>query len=222
MAQKFAWLMRTRCLGGPWRGGGAILEGGICALRERAGRNPSAGLRTSPPFTGAILATRFATAWRHRMHPLSLRLAAASLLLVLAGAVGAADVTTSKADDKLSPARARIAEKNWSGAVDELKKVNDPANADWNNLMGYSLRKADAANIPEAEKYYNEALRIEPKHRGALEYSGELYLMIGNLDKAEQRLAALDKVCFLPCEEHSDLKRAVARYKAAGNKYVPY
>jgi Flp pilus assembly protein TadD len=155
------------------------------------------------------------------MHPLSLRLVAASLLLVLAGAVGAADVTTSKADDKLSPARARIAEKNWSAALAELKKVNDPASADWNNLMGYSLRKADAANIPEAEKYYNEALRIEPKHRGALEYSGELYLMTGNLDMAEQRLAALDKACFLPCEEHSDLKRAVARYKAAGNKYVP-
>ena len=44
--------------------------------------------------------------------------------------------------------------------------------------------------------------------------------MTGNLPMAEQRLAALDKACFLPCEEYSDLKRAVARYKAAGNKYV--
>ena len=87
--------------------------------------------------------------------------------------------------------------------------------------MGYSRRKADAANIPTAETFYNEALRIEPKHRGALEYSGELYLMTGNLDMAEQRLAALDKACFVPCEEHSDLERAVAKYKAAGNKYVP-
>ena len=86
--------------------------------------------------------------------------------------------------------------------------------------MGYSLRKADPGNLAEAEKFYNEALRIEPKHRGALEYSGELYLMTGNLPLAEQRLAALDKACFLPCEEYTDLKRAVARYKAAGNKYV--
>ncbi len=86
--------------------------------------------------------------------------------------------------------------------------------------MGYSLRKADVANAAEAEKFYNEALRIEPRHRGALEYSGELYLMTGNLPMAEQRLAALDKACFLPCEEHTDLKTAVARYKAAGNKYV--
>ena len=87
--------------------------------------------------------------------------------------------------------------------------------------MGYSLGKADVANIPAAEKFYNEALRIEPKHRGALEYSGELYLMTGNLDMAAQPLTARDKACFLPCEEHSDLKRAVAKYKAAGNKCVP-
>ena len=33
-------------------------------------------------------------------------------------------------------------------------------------------------------------------------------------------LATLDKVCAVPCEEHSALKKAVARYKANGNKYV--
>jgi Flp pilus assembly protein TadD len=139
--------------------------------------------------------------------------------LVVASPALAADAAPA-APDVLSPARARIAEKNWQAAIDELKKVNATASADWNNLMGYSLRKADPANAADAEKFYDEALRIEPKHRGALEYSGELYLMTGRLDLAEQRLAALDKACFLPCEEYRDLKRAVNRYKAAGNKYV--
>ena len=148
----------------------------------------------------------------------SLRLVLASLLLA-AGTSFAADLSP-KAPDKLTPARTLIEQKKWAAAVDELKKINDPANADWNNLMGYSLRKADAANAAEAEKFYNEALRIDPKHRGALEYSGELYLMTGNLPMAEERLAVLNKACFLPCEEYSDLKRAVARYKANGNKYV--
>ena len=148
----------------------------------------------------------------------SLRLVAAALLLA-AGTSFAADLSP-KDPDKLTPERTLIEQKQWAAAVDELKKINDPASADWNNLMGYSLRKADAANVAEAEKYYNEALRIEPKHRGALEYSGELYLITGNLPAAEQRLSALDKACFLPCEEYSDLKRAVARYKANGNKYV--
>jgi Flp pilus assembly protein TadD len=140
--------------------------------------------------------------------------------LLVAGSAFAADVATPSKPDVLAPARAQIAQKNWQGAIDALKKVNDPSNADWNNLMGYSLRKADQANLAEAEKFYDEALRIEPRHRGALEYSGELYLMAGNLEMAEKRLATLDKACFLPCEEYSDLKRAVARYKAAGNKYV--
>ena len=30
----------------------------------------------------------------------------------------------------------------------------------------------------------------------------------------------LDKVCKLPCEEYTDLKKSVARYKANGNKVV--
>ena len=144
----------------------------------------------------------------------------APLLLLAAAASFAVDTSTPATNDKLSAARARIAEKNWPAAVDELKKVNDPGNADWNNLMGYSLRKGGPANYAEAESFYNAALRIDPKHRGALEYSGQLYLMTGNLPMAEERLAILDKVCVLPCEEHSDLKKAIARYKAAGNKYV--
>ena len=151
-----------------------------------------------------------------------LRTLAFSASLVIGGAAFAADVVaTPSKSDALAPARAAVAAKNWTAAIDELKRINATSSADWNNLMGYSLRKADAtANLAEAEKNYNEALRLEPKHRGALEYSGELYLMTGNLEMAEQRLAALDKACFLPCEEYTDLKRAVARYKAAGNKYV--
>jgi len=123
-------------------------------------------------------------------------------------------------NDKLAPVRAQIAAKQWRLAIDELKKINDIGSADWNNLMGYSLRKAKTPDYEGAESFYNEALRIDPKHRGALEYSGELYLIKGDLATAEQRLATLDKVCRLPCDEYTDLKKAVARYKAAGNKYV--
>jgi len=151
-----------------------------------------------------------------------LRLAVATCLVLAGGASVAADTgsTSGAPTDNLGAARAHLAAKKWTAAVDELKKVNDVNSADWNNLMGYSLRKADPANYADAERFYNDALRINPKHRGALEYSGELYLMRGNLPMAEERLAALDKACFLPCDEHRDLKRAVARYKANGNKYV--
>ncbi len=119
-----------------------------------------------------------------------------------------------RAPDKLDGVRAQIAAKNWSGAIDELKRLNDTGDADWNNLMGYSLRKAPTPDFAGAEKFYDEALRIDPSHRGALEYSGELYLQTGDLARAEHRLAALDKACRFGCSEYSDLKKAIAQYKA--------
>jgi tetratricopeptide (TPR) repeat protein len=122
--------------------------------------------------------------------------------------------TPAPTPEKLSAARAQIAAKNWPAAIAELKRVNDTRSADWNNLMGYSLRKGPTPDLAGAEKFYNEALRINPRHRGALEYSGELYLQIGDLAKAEQRLAALDKVCAPDCEEYTDLKKAIAQYRA--------
>src|SRR6195256_767096 len=123
----------------------------------------------------------------------------------------------ARSPDKLDGVRAQIAARNFPGAIDELKRLNDTGDADWNNLMGYSLRKGATPDFAGAEKFYDEALRINPSHRGALEYSGELYLQTGQLDKAGQRLDPIDKACFLPCTEYSDLKKAIAQYKA-GNR----
>jgi tetratricopeptide (TPR) repeat protein len=149
------------------------------------------------------------------------RLLAAATLVLAAGSAFAADSDPAPATkDKLAPARTLVADKKWGAAIDELKRVNDTGSADWNNLMGYSQRKGKTPDYAAAEHYYDEALRIDPKHRGALEYSGELYLMMGDLPKAEARLATLDKVCRLPCEEYTELKKSIAAYKANGNKVV--
>ncbi len=149
------------------------------------------------------------------------RLLAAALLSLSLGhalAAGSAPEPT----DKLDGVRAHIATKQWDQAIDELKRVNDTGSAEWNNLMGYSLRKAKTPDLAGSEKYYDEALRINPRHVGTLEYSGELYLMKGDLPKAEQRLATLDKVCVLPCKEYKELKQAIERYKANGNSASGY
>ena len=151
-------------------------------------------------------------------------LSAIALALTVQHAALAADTTPAPAaaPDKLSEARALIKAKKWSEAVAELRRVNDPASADWNNLMGYSIRRGSSPDLDASERYYNEALRINPNHRGALEYSGQLYLMKGDLTSAEKRLAVLDKACTFGCDEYTDLKKAIERYKAAGNKYVAY
>jgi Flp pilus assembly protein TadD len=137
----------------------------------------------------------------------------AAVLVTVAGMAQAADnPVVEPAADKLASARSHIQAKRWPAAIEELKRLNATASADWNNLMGYSLRKQATPDLDGAERFYNEALRIDPRHRGALEYSGELYLMKGDLARAEQRLAALDKAYTFGCEEYTDLKNAVARF----------
>ena len=150
--------------------------------------------------------------------PLSLMLACAPAL-----AADTTDITstpTAAAPDKLGTARAHIKAARWADAVAELKKVNDTRSGDWNNLMGFAHRKLTPPDLAAAERHYDAALKISPAHRGALEYSGELYLMKGELPRAEQRLAELMRVCAGPCEEQADLKRSVDRFKANGNKFV--
>jgi len=142
-------------------------------------------------------------------------------LLLAFGAAHAADLTPAEpTKDALAGAREHIAAKRWDAALDELKRVNATDNADWNNLMGYSMRKQKTPDLAAAESYYNAALRIAPAHRGALEYSGELYLMKGDVGQAEKRLATLDKACTFSCAEYRELKAAIERYKANGNQYV--
>ncbi len=144
---------------------------------------------------------------------------AAAALLVAAAQIGfAADSATPAVPaphDPLAGARALIAENKWVAAIDELKRLNMPRSADWNNLMGYSHRKARTPDLAAAERYYDAALKIDPRHRGALEYSGELFLQLGDLARAEQRLAALAQTCGA-CEERKDLETAIANFKAKG------
>ena len=97
--------------------------------------------------------------------------------------------------------------------------ARDNLNADAYNWLAYATRKnGDAAgSLP----IYEKALAIDPKHRGAHEYMGEAYLVLGNVAKAKEHLTVLDKLCFLPCEEYRDLKKAVEAYEKSGGKDKP-
>ena len=132
---------------------------------------------------------------------------------------GISDVYTdvgASADPLIAAAQAAIAQKDWGGAQSGLQKAleSNPQNADYHNLYAYSIRKGSSPNMALVFKHYGEALKINPKHRGAHEYVGEAYLMVNDLPKAKQHLAALDKLCFLPCGEYDDLKKSVAAYEA--------
>lgn len=132
---------------------------------------------------------------------------------------GSSDMPASPpADPNMEKANQAIKDKNWDQAIELLNKAlaRDDKNAEIYNLLGYSER--NRGNLEAAFKYYDRALAINPKHRGAHEYVGEAYLMTGNLAKAEEQLAVLDKLCLFPCEEYSDLKAAIGEYKQKNAK----
>jgi hypothetical protein len=121
----------------------------------------------------------------------------------------------STAAEPLAAARTLIGQARWREAIDELRRVNQPGNADWNNLMGYTHRKRPGPDLAAAQRYYDAALRIDPKHLGALEYSGELMLMKNDLPSAKARLSSLEAVCGRRCPETEQLKTAIAAFEAS-------
>ncbi len=88
----------------------------------------------------------------------------------------------------------------------------NPHDANAWNFIGFSHRKLN--RFDQALAAYKKALAIEPNHRGANEYLGELYLQTGKLQKAKERLRILDSACFFGCEEYDDLKVAIASYES--------
>ena len=117
-------------------------------------------------------------------------------------------------DSDLDRANRAIKAKEYDRAISYLNAVvaRDAGNAEAHNLLGFSERMR--GNLDAAFRHYERALAIDPKHRGAHEYVGETYLLAGNLPKAEEHLAILDKLCFITCEQYRDLKAAIIDYKA--------
>ena len=130
------------------------------------------------------------------------------------GAFGAYSDSSDSTPSWQADAQKEIKANNYDAAIKTLLAANQLNSADWNNLLGYAQRKKTPPDLVAAERYYQAALKIDPKHRGALEYYGELFLMKNDLAGAEQMLARLNKACFLPCEEYRELKDEITKYKA--------
>lgn len=136
-----------------------------------------------------------------------------------AGGGGGDSAPAAVEDPDYVAGKQAVEAKNWQAALDAFDKVvaKDSGNANAHNYLGYTYRKSGKLDL--AFKHYEEALRLNPKHRGAHEYLGEAYLMVNNLVKAEEHLKVLDRLCLFGCEEYDDLKKAVAEYRQkAANK----
>ena len=156
---------------------------------------------------------------------LALALLTAGMLVAMLGEAAAdpprASVPEVKEDPKYAEGVQAVKRRDYPAAIRCFEDVvaRDDRNANAYNWLGYSIRQSGDAT--RAIPVYEKALAIDPRHKGAHEYIGEAFLVLGNLAKAKEHLAILDKLCFLPCEEYSDLKKAVREYESSGGRVRP-
>lgn len=97
-------------------------------------------------------------------------------------------------------------------AIKKLKKAikEEPDNADIYNYLGFAHRKI--GDYDNSKIYYEEALSIEPDHKLALEYQGELFLKLDHVHSAQSNLLKLRMLCPEGCDELTDLDIAISKY----------
>ncbi len=113
-----------------------------------------------------------------------------------------------------------IAKGKYRDAIEVLKYLEKESSkdADIQNYLGFSYRKID--NFDLAAIHYQKALTLNPKHKGALEYQGEMFLRLNQVEKAKENLKKLDEICFLGCKEMEKLELSIKmKLKSVESKY---
>ncbi|MGB0682594.1 MAG: tetratricopeptide repeat protein [Magnetovibrionaceae bacterium] len=119
------------------------------------------------------------------------------------------DLPSPNQPKELIEARQLIVDKQFAAAVQPLTSLvkDQPNEPEFWNLLGYSQRKA--GDFDAALQSYSKALDLDPRHRGALQYLGMLYLETGQMEQAKEMLERLDDSCFFGCKEFSALEAAI-------------
>lgn len=133
----------------------------------------------------------------------------AAALISAAGMAHAMDTAPTTDLPDLSVIRAQVYSGEYETAATALASLAETVkHADVYNLLGYTSRKL--GRYDEAARWYKEALFYDGAHRPALEYQGELFIALGDFEKAEKNLELLRLVCFPKgCEEYDKLREAL-------------
>src|SRR6201987_1179489 len=135
-------------------------------------------------------------------------------VLLSAPAYAVDNMSSTDAPD-LTSVRAKIKAQDYAAALAELRDLaEDTQQADVYNLLGFTLRKT--GDFKTSLTYYTKALELQPDHKAAREYLGELYVQTGKREKAKEQLAIRAKLCPGGCEEREDLRKAISA-KSASN-----
>ncbi len=104
---------------------------------------------------------------------------------------------------------------DYDGALSALKTARQAfgPHPDVLTYLGFVNRKL--GHFDAAESYYRNALAVQPDHRGAMEYYGELKVVRGDIDGARALLARLEAECAYGCAEADELRRWVDGERAS-------
>ena len=118
---------------------------------------------------------------------------------------------TKETADPFSGANKLISYGKFDEAHKALKSLPDFGNrAERYNLLGFTARKS--GDLIAAAEYYEKALYINPKHLGTLQYQGELFISLGDIEKAGQNLIKIKKICWIfSCDESTKLEDAIQK-----------
>ncbi len=142
----------------------------------------------------------------------------------ITGAGGAAPPAATTGSDDYAAGVAAFDHQDWQGVIDHMAKVIEdrPWEDEAYNLSGFAYRKLGKYN--QALKFYDQALKLNPHNRGALEYLGEAYLEMDRPKDAQAMLDRLNEECQRladsaggqqpDCQAREDLEEAIAVYHA--------
>ena len=130
------------------------------------------------------------------------------------GSLGA-DADWAQLDADFAAGKKALAAGDWNAAIAALKlaALREPDNAGIQNYIGYAHRRLQ--RLEPAFTHFRRAIELNPRHRSAHEHMGEAYLAAGDVAAARAHLAALERICLIPCNEYEDLRRAIATNERA-------
>ena len=109
--------------------------------------------------------------------------------------------------DSYRAAVALIEAERYDEALSAMRALDDGTSADVVNYIGFIHRKL--GRMAEAQMYYEAALHMKPDHRGALEYYGEWYVMMGQVEQARKNLARIALLYGSDTKEYAALAKMI-------------
>jgi tetratricopeptide (TPR) repeat protein len=121
------------------------------------------------------------------------------------GGYGGMSAMPSASFDDYATAKRLIKHQQYADAIPHLEKAlaKHPHDADVFNYLGYTHRMVGVSEATPARDndfklsltYYQQALAIDPNHKGVHEYLGELFLQMNDLNAAHREMNQLVILC---------------------------